>query len=499
MVARARSLGAALARRSSKPRKPAKLTKAQAKKVFRAFKGYKPHPKQRALHQCGARFVVVCAGRRSGKTFSLTREFMHRVLSALARRAAEVKAGKAKRWKRPRRLGAHVKPTFHYWVVAPTYDLCAASKREIFEVLGGEDGPLVLKWNASDNELWLRGGALIEFKSAQYPERLVSVGLDGMLIDEAARLKADVWRENLMPVVNDHEGWCLMATTPLGQNWFYTDIWQLTQLSTDKSKINPAYRAFHFTTMDNSAKPNLVREALQAKKDLPEANWRRNYAADFFAFEGKIYDMYFDDETHLFRSAQTPRTFPRLIAGIDWGYRNPGSIIPIGITSDDAMFVIGEEYQSGLTVAPPPDAPADADSWARRVVEWARRGVQVFYADPAQPNHIDTCRRALRYAGLSAVVLPAVNDVVAGIDAVAMMLQPIEDGDGYKSPALYVSEDARNLRRELSTYQWGRGEAPKKEDDHACDALRYAVISEHSYRKKGLARLQQYDALNFSN
>jgi phage terminase large subunit len=67
-------------------------------------------------------------------------------------------------------------------------------------------------------------------------------------------------------------------------------------------------------------------------------------------------------------------------------------------------------------------------------------------------------------------IKPAEKDVWAGILKV-------------KSMPLYVTKDSKNLIKELGSYKWKKDkndkvmEEPIKENDHALDALRYAVFT----------------------
>jgi phage terminase large subunit len=469
-------------RTSRKPRK--------RKRKFVPLKGYKPHAAQALLHLCLARIIVVCAGRRSGKTYAIAREFVRRVFEDFNRHCEAVKRGEAQAWRQPRKLRRHTKPILHYWIIAPTYDLTSVALREVFEILGGEESPVVLKWDEQLNRLWLRGGILIEIKSADRPDRLVSVGLNGVWADEAARLKADTWKENLEPVLAADQGWALFTSTPKGQNWYYQDLWQISDKSTDPERINPDVKAFHFTSAANTAKPALVEAAKQAKKDLPAAQYRRNYEADFFAFEGKIFEDFLDDNTHLID--KLPRRFKRVFAGLDFGFANPGALVVLGELSDGAMYVLDEVYKSNLIFGQPIGDPG-ADSWCKRIIGKIKQyGIEVIYHDPSSPGNAETLRKAILKAGLTCKVLPARNEVVEGIDAVAVMIKPVEVEPGLIMPWLKISRRCVNLRREMNNYQWkdNGSEAPVKSDDHACDALRYGLYSEHKSRSKGIARLR---------
>ncbi len=65
------------------------------------------------------------------------------------------------------------------------------------------------------------GRTRIEFKSADNPSRLVSVGLHKAYIDEAGIIKEQVWTESIRPALIDHKAPALIIGTPKGRNWFY--------------------------------------------------------------------------------------------------------------------------------------------------------------------------------------------------------------------------------------------------------------------------------------
>lgn len=462
------------------------------------FAGYEPHAKQIALHRCAAPRVVIVAGRRSGKTYGVAREFMRRVFLDLATAQLSGAEWIAPTVRTPRgaklRIGPHTKPLIHYWVVAPTYDLTDMAAREIFEIIGGEQGPLVLKYNAASRSLWIKGGILIEFKSAVDPKTLVSVGLNGLWVEEAARLKSTVWRENLRATLSDRKGWALFSTTPLGQNWFYRDIWQLTDKGTDDSLQVDGWAGFHFTSADNTALKGMVEEQEKARRELSKATYLRNYKADFNAFEGKIYEDFLDDETHIV--TRLPKVFKRKVGAIDWGYRNPGALLVGGINADNDLYIIEEVYKTGVFIT---SDNAAVETWCKIAAKAAKNhNLSAIYCDPSEPEHIETMRSYFKSKGIKTAVLAADNAVSIGIQAVAALVKPaaLEPG-GREYAALHISASCANLRRELSAYRWNDGseEEPHKHDDHACDALRYLVYSEQRKGAEGFARLHAFPSL----
>lgn len=488
----------ALARAAPSVRSSNDETCAEGAHVSRLFEGYEPHAKQLELHRCRASRVVIVAGRRSGKTYAVAREFLRRVfldLAAAQARGASWLAPTVRTRNGPRlRIGPQTKPLLHYWIVAPTYDLTDMAAREVFAVLGGELGPLVLKYNANSRALWLRGGILIEFKSAEDPKSLVSVGLNGLWLEEAARCKPSVWRENLRATVSDRQGWVLFTTTPLGQNWFYHEVWALTDKGSDAAKHVDGWQGFHFTSADNTSLPHMVEEQERARRELSKATYLRNYKADFNAFEGKIYEDFLDDETHI--TMRLPRTFKRTIAAMDWGYRNPGCLLAAGIDRDGDLWVVEEVFKTGVLIAS--DRPG-VETWCKIAAAAARRWqLAAIYGDPSEPEHLDALRAYFRDHKLPTAILAADNAVGPGIQAVATLLRPtaIEPGAPLR-PALRIAASCSNLRRELSSYRWKEGDAeePVKVDDHACDTLRYLVYTEQRRGGEGFARLHAFPAL----
>ena len=81
--------------------------------------------------------------------------------------------------------------------------------------------------------LW-DGTFIVAAKSAQYPERLVGEGLNGVILSEEAKLKDKIWPKYIRPTLADYNGWSFHSSTPEGKNWFY-DLWQTGQDQTIKT------------------------------------------------------------------------------------------------------------------------------------------------------------------------------------------------------------------------------------------------------------------------
>jgi hypothetical protein len=68
-------------------------------------------------------------------------------------------------------------------------------------------------------------GARIYIVGADNPDVLRGTYWDGVIIDEYAQIRPELWGEVIRPALADREGWAVFIGTPKGQNQFY-DIYQ---------------------------------------------------------------------------------------------------------------------------------------------------------------------------------------------------------------------------------------------------------------------------------
>lgn len=167
----------------------------------------------------------------------------------------------------------------------------------------------------------------------------------------------------------------------------------------------------------------------------------------------------------------------RVIVSVDWGYVNPGVMQVWAIDGDGRMYLVYEVYFTKRLI----------EWWAAQAVKIQRHfQPEVFVCDPAEPAFI----KQLRIAGCNAI--GAKNEVLPGIEMVQQRLARGHD----EKPRLFVSRAALTerdgalvedrkptcLAQEMTSYVWkitpdGKADKdePQKMNDHACDALRYAV------------------------
>lgn len=216
---------------------------------------------------------------------------------------------------------------------------------------------------------------------------------------------------------------------------------------------------------------------------------QRLYEGLWTAAEGLVFDNW-DPTVHLLSDDQmadmhimhgkhiNKAMVRRVIAGVDWGFTNPGSITLWAIDGDGRMFAVYQLYQTGRTI----------DWW----IEQGKRlqlqfGVSKWICDPAEPGFISQFNSAGLYAE------GGNNDINAGINEVQQRLTMAGDGKA----RLYVRRDSlhypdESLRRagkptgladEFTVYVWDTKREdtgkPKPVDahNHALDPTRYVAMA----------------------
>jgi hypothetical protein len=296
----------------------------------------------------------------------------------------------------------------------------------------------------------------------------VAVGVDGVYCTEFARFKEIAWGANIRPTLTDKHGWGLFTTTPLPKKWFIDFIELSNPRNPDR---RPDYETFFGKTVDNIRIRDVVEEVESARMSLPARWFRREYEASMEFFEGQVYEDW-NPTVHCPKPFHHPR-LDMVVAGVDWGYAQPGAIMVFGISLRGTMptfYLLDESYDPGVLIL-----AEDGESWTRRAkILQAKYGISIFYCDTAEPNNI----QIFRNAGLNAV--GADKDVWDGIQSVSRTLHVSETSgnchfyvDGSKCP---------NFCREVVPYQWGEDEDPVDENNHTLDAVRYVI---HTFLKYG--------------
>lgn len=256
---------------------------------------------QRAVFTSDARFRVLIAGRRFGKSFLACLILI------------------AEAWKDRHRV---------CWYIAPTYRqgkqiLWALLKRLI-------PREYVAATNETDLSMVLVNGSMIAIRGADNPDALRGVGLDFAALDEFAFMDRGIWHEIVRPALADRQGRGLFITTPSGMGWDY-DLYMQGQEHRD------GFQSWSFTTLEGgNVAPGEI-EAARASMD-PRL-FRQEFEASFETLAGRVYDNFsrsFAPDGNIDELLQD--TNAELLIGQDFNVNPMASVV--GVRAGDELHIL---------------------------------------------------------------------------------------------------------------------------------------------------------------
>jgi len=233
------------------------------------------------------RETVLCAGRRFGK-------------SALCAYLAVRELLKDKK---------------HIWIVSPTYNL----SEKVFAYVKQF---IALGFPSLANGISTRPypkavtpwGSWIECKSGDEPNSLLGEELDLLIVDEASRIKKDVYERYLFPTTSSRQGKIIFISTPFGKNWFY-DRWVANK---EKNA------SFQFSSLQGASISQ--KEWENAKETLPQAVFEQEYLATFMDSASSVFRGVKDCVVDCLREREEGHKY---IMGLDLAKMNDFTVITI--------------------------------------------------------------------------------------------------------------------------------------------------------------------------
>lgn len=198
----------------------------------------------------GKRFVVLALHRRAGKTELALKKLLD---AAVKNRqdlplyfyvAPYLKQARAIAWARLKQMVAPLLPYGHI---------------EISEV------DMLVKFP--------HNGAIIRIFGADNPDAMRGVRLDGVVIDEVAQIKPDVWDDVIQPALADRMGFAWFIGTPKGVNLFSSLYFM--------AKSEPDWVSARYTVYDTDALDKTEVERL--RRVMAETAFAREFLCDFSA------------------------------------------------------------------------------------------------------------------------------------------------------------------------------------------------------------------------
>lgn len=399
--------------------------------LFEAI-GYSPHIGQVRFHASDKRFKVLIAGARFGKSLAAAKDVLPHLI-----------AGRSTGWL--------VGPT--YAMAQPEFQYLATDIRDrlgveiVQHTAGGRDGysRVLTSW----------GGELLCL-SADRPEGLLGHEIDWLILCEAAHIPREAFERFLRARLSTRHGRLVIATTPRGFNWVQ-ELYLLGKGDHDE------WASFRHATWDN---PLIAPGEIEsARATLPPETFDEQYGGAFTTSAGAVYRE-FEPTLHVVPNLQAPEGAV-IYRGIDPGFTNPTCCLWAAMDDDGRLLVLREHYAAELT------ADLHAAAIHATDTEFRDRGHKI------GPAWIDPSSRGFQseLAREGVNTTKAANHVLAGIDVVRMLLRRRDDG----TSGICIDAGCHNLAREFEQYRWHEsprpGErVPRKQDDHALDALRYLCL-----------------------
>jgi len=298
------------------------------------------------------------------------------------------------------------------------------------------------------------GTSIIKLRGWEAVETLRGQQFDLIILDEVASMRNFwlSWQEVLLATLTFRRGQAMFISTPKGFNHFY-DLFNFESKDAD-------FKSFNFSSYDN---PFLSREELEnTKSKSTEDRFAQEYMADFRKSEGLVYKE-FQRTFHVYKDLPD-KEWVKTFGGHDFGTHNPCASITIKKDRDSNYYVWDEYYKSGLTDSQQADYVAS--------LNWDE-----CYPDPESASGILEFKKR----GVN------VREVIKNKDSVRNGINVVKEL--FKTGRLKIHESCENLIYELETYAYpekrqdrNEEENPIKENDHALDALRYALSMHNTQR-----------------
>jgi len=223
----------------------------------------RPHAEQIRLCQSTARYRIVAAGRRSGKTERAKRHIVRRAMAVPG----------------------------HYFLAAPTRDQVRSIFWDDLKTMT-MSGLFETRPYESRLTIPMPNGSHIHLIGLDRPQRMEGISWTGGIVDEIADVRDDAWGKHISPALDTVDprrpnlrAWCWLIGVPDGLGQFY-ELFQ-------RAKTLPDWETFTWPSSD-ILPPDVIESA---KRSLSAQQYRQEYEASFEGSSGRIYPDYGDANT----------------------------------------------------------------------------------------------------------------------------------------------------------------------------------------------------------
>lgn len=367
-------------------------------------------------------------------------------------------------------------PNWKFTILRKTYRELADSTQAAFFKGDGKMPPacppeLIERYLAKDEVVILKNGAQVLFRSAENPketeDKIRNVTMAGFFIDQVEEFDDPAYfhlYETLLSRLSDSRGpmkGLLVANPGPEDHWVYKRF-------VDPMTREPQTRRVSVTLFDNEKNldPRYVKRMLRRAETNP-VFYRRFILGEWGAFGGRRFPN-FSKEIHTCEPFVIPPAW-EIVQAIDYGWANPTASVWCAIDFDGRWWAVAEHYEREKPI-----------SWHARAMKKIEADLNISpsstWLDPsAWAKKSEYESSALEFADHNIFAARAQNDRLGGWNRIEEMLsETLPDG----RPRLILFNSCENLIRELGSARIKVGtDDIEKENDHALDALRYAIMS----------------------
>lgn len=300
---------------------------------------------------------------------------------------------------------------------------------------------LEIKRDNRINRFYLFGG-----RDESSASLIQGMTLGGVMLDEVALMPRSFVEQAIARCSLDKSKYFFNCNPEHPYHWFYNE-WIKRH-----NEKNVLY--LHFTMEDNPSLSDAVKN--RYKSLYSGAFYERFVEGKWVTADGLVYPM-FSAERHI---RKYNGKISEYYLSCDYGTVNPFSLGLWG-RGRDGWYRLDEYYHSSRDAGV---QHTDEEYYSALEVLAGDKSISAVIIDPSAASFIQTVKRHGKYR-----VIKADNDVLSGINRVCQAL---------KNDEIFFAPDCTDAIREFSIYRWDnsiRRDAPKKENDHAMDDIRYFV------------------------
>lgn len=328
------------------------------------------------------------------------------------------------------------------------------------------------------NDARYENGSIVMFRHGDDINALKNANLGGALMVQAEEMtEEDFWF--LKGRLRRKEGTRRLRVECNydGRNWIY-------QLFNEK-KIG---KLILTNTFDNEK--NLPPDYIPALMKMPKKIQERHLYGSDADMEGAVWDE-FSESKNFVNPFEIPKEWQRVVA-LDHGATNPTAVLWGAIDQDENIYIYDEHYEAGRLIS----------YHAAEIKKRDNSMVKDWLIDPSCASKTNQRNGRIfsiidEYIDEEIVFRPANNSVLAGINRV---------NEFFKGGQLKIFKNCVKLKGEIDGYKWRRlkhtteknePDEPVKKNDHACDALRYLIMSRPSFDQQETKKLVAFSDAHF--